>query len=200
MCISGHNAYSGCRFCYLYGTYSETARHVYFPLSPSRGYNGTIYDPKNLPMCSHNSYLQNIKALKNKSKTERHKIECETGVNGHSILFELHSIEFPASFPIDIMHALFENIAPHMFRHFTGKFFNNEILNNTDYKITSENWNEIIKIIEQNRKTMPMEFGRPPINIQKYHSSFKVEDLYNWIVLYSLPLLYNYLPIRYLIF
>ena len=34
MCISGHNAYSGCHFCYLYGTYSETARHVYFPLSP----------------------------------------------------------------------------------------------------------------------------------------------------------------------
>ncbi|CAB4383931.1 unnamed protein product [Rhizophagus irregularis] len=75
-----------------------------------------------------------------------------------------------------------------------------ETLNDTDYKISSENWNEITKIIKQNRKTMPMGFGRPPINIQKHHSAFKVEDWYNWIVLYSLPLLHDHLPTRYLIY
>lgn len=122
------------------------------------------------------------------------------GVNGRSILLELRSIDFSASFPIDIMHALFENIAPHMFRHFNSKFFSNETLNDTDYKISSGNWNEIIKIIEQNRKTMPMGFGRPPINIQKHHSAFKAEDWYNWIVLYSLLLLHDHLPTRYLIY
>lgn len=89
---------------------------------------------------------------------------------------ELQSIDFPASFSIDIMHALFENIAPHMFRHFNGKFFNNEELNDTDYKISSDSWNEITKIIEQNRKNMPMGFERPPINILKHHSAFKAED------------------------
>ena len=119
------------------------------------------------------------------------------GINGCSILLELHSIEFPTSFPIDIMHAFFENISPHMYRHFIEKFFNNEILNDTDYKIPSYDWNEITKIIEQNHKTMPMEFGRPPTNIQKHHLGFKAEDWYNWIVLYSLPLLHNYLPARY---
>jgi hypothetical protein len=91
------------------------------------------------------------------------------------------------------MHALFENVAPHMFRHFIGKFFKNEILNNTEYKISKNKWNEIEKIIEYNKKAMPISFGRPLINIQKYYSSFKAEEWCNWIILYSLPLLQNYL-------
>ncbi|CAG8827738.1 6362_t:CDS:1, partial [Gigaspora rosea] len=44
-----------------------------------------------------------------KRKNEQQKVERKTGVNGYSILFELSSIDFPASFPVDIMHALFEN-------------------------------------------------------------------------------------------
>ncbi|CAI2198424.1 10112_t:CDS:2, partial [Funneliformis geosporum] len=52
--------------------------------------------------------------------------------------------------------------------------------------------------IEQNQKMMPKEFGRHPINIQKYYSAFKAEDWYNWIVLYSISLLYDYLPERYI--
>ncbi|CAG8832395.1 6954_t:CDS:2, partial [Gigaspora margarita] len=79
----------------------------------------------------------------------------------------------------DIMHALFENIAPHMFRHFIGKFFKNETLNNTEYKILKKNWNKIEKIIEYNKKAMPTDFGRPLINIQKYYLSFKAEEYLN---------------------
>lgn len=41
-----------------------------------------------------------------------------TEVNGHSILFELNSIRFPVSFPIDIMHKLFENVALALVWHF----------------------------------------------------------------------------------
>ncbi|RIB24933.1 hypothetical protein C2G38_1957178, partial [Gigaspora rosea] len=197
MCVSGHNAYYGCRFCYLRGVYSETARHIYFPLSLPKGYSGTTYNPNNLPMCSHINYLQDIKMLESKHGAERRIIERDTGIIGHSILFELHSINFSASFPVDIMHALFENTAQHMFRHFNGKFFNNEKLNNTEYKISADNWNKIGKIMELNRKMMPMEFGRPPTNIQKYCTTLKAEDWYNWTVLYSLPLFQEHLSKRY---
>ncbi|CAG8691071.1 6283_t:CDS:2, partial [Gigaspora rosea] len=152
-----------------------------------------IPDPK-LPK-NFNSFLQPLvdklkclEALENKSESERYKIERETGVNGHSILFELRLISFPASFPIDIMHSLFENTIQHMFRHFNSKFFNNEKLNNADYKITTNHWNEIERIVEFNQKMMPSEFERLPINIQKYYNSLKAEDWYNWAVLYSLPL------------
>ncbi|RGB26442.1 hypothetical protein C1646_631332, partial [Rhizophagus diaphanus] len=149
MCLSGHNARSGCRFCYIHGIYSNIARHIYFPLQPPQGYNGTNYDPENLPMRSHTSHLQDIEAMENERRY-KNVIQREKGINGRSILLELQSIDFPASFPVDIMHALFENTASHMFRHFNGKFFNNEILNEADYKIQSENWKEIVKIIQQN--------------------------------------------------
>ncbi|RIB00214.1 hypothetical protein C2G38_2307619, partial [Gigaspora rosea] len=86
------------------------------------------------------------------------------------------------------MHSLFENTIQHMFRHFNSKFFNNEKLNNADYKITTNHWNEIERIVEFNQKMMPSEFERLPINIQKYYNSLKAEDWYNWAVLYSLPL------------
>ncbi|CAG8766930.1 6419_t:CDS:1, partial [Cetraspora pellucida] len=121
-------------------------------------------------------YGQDIKIMKNKSEAEQHRIEHETGVKGHSILFELHSISFLEFFLVNIMHVLFKNTAQHMFRHFASKFFNNEELNNTDYKVLVDSWNEIGKILELNHKLMPMEFGRPSINIHKYYTAFKAED------------------------
>ena len=81
-----------------------------------------------------------------------------------------------------------------MFHHFIDNFFNNEILNNTEYKISKNKQNEIEKIIKYNKKTMLISFGRPLIDIQKYYLSFKAEEQYNWIILYSLLLLQNHLP------
>jgi hypothetical protein len=31
MNITGHNSYSGCRFCDIQGVYSQKHKHVYFP-------------------------------------------------------------------------------------------------------------------------------------------------------------------------
>ena len=31
MNITGHNSYSGCRFCDIQGVYSQKYKHVYFP-------------------------------------------------------------------------------------------------------------------------------------------------------------------------
>ena len=41
---------------------------------------------------------------------------------------------------------------------------------------------------------MPLEFGRPLQNIFKYNARYKAEDWANWITLYSVPLIKNYLP------
>ncbi|RIB14150.1 hypothetical protein C2G38_2040423 [Gigaspora rosea] len=45
----------------------------------------------------------------------------------------------------------------------------------------------------KNNKTIPSEFGCLPTNIYRYSNSFKAEEWTNWICLYSLPLLVNYL-------
>jgi hypothetical protein len=118
------------------------------------------------------------------------------GVNGRSILLELRSIEFPTSFPVDIMHALFENIAPAIFRHWTGVFYKGNQDDDSDYILSGSAWMKIGKIMESNRTNMPLEFGRPPINIQRHSTAFKAEDWLNWIQLYSLPLLQDFLPER----
>jgi hypothetical protein len=78
MCLSGHNAYYRCRFCYLCEIYSSTTKHIYFPLQPPRGYDGTNYDPNNLPMRSHASYLQDIEAVENRGRV-RNRIMHERG-------------------------------------------------------------------------------------------------------------------------
>ena len=97
------------------------------------------------------------------------------------------------------MHGLFENIAPAMFRHWSGSFFKEDQDFNSDYVLHNKDWAEIGEIMANNKKNMPLDFGRPPINIQRHSAAFKAEEWLNWIILYSIPLLHNYLSERYYI-
>jgi hypothetical protein len=94
------------------------------------------------------------------------------------------------------MHGLFENVAPAMLRHWSGTFFKDDQNFNPDYILSNNDWIEIGKIMKKNQKNMPLNFGRPPIDIQRHSAAFKAEDWLNWIILYSLPLLQSYLPER----
>lgn len=57
--------------------------------------------------------------------------------------------------------------------------------NNSGYVLSNKVWTEIGNIMNRNRKNMPLDFGRPPINIQRYSATFKAEDRSNWVILYS---------------
>lgn len=95
------------------------------------------------------------------------------------------------------MHLFFENVAPHMFRHWIGKFYpkNNE-WNSNEYTISSKTWVEIGEIMKRSRSHMPPDIGRPPRNIVKHSAGFKAVEWANWIILFSLPLLKGRLPQR----
>ena len=54
--------------------------------------------------------------------------------------------------------------------------------------------------MERIKKDMPIDIGRPPRNIFKYHNGFKAVEWRNWIILFSLPLLKEYLDKRYYLF
>jgi hypothetical protein len=117
------------------------------------------------------------------------------GIKGRSILFELKSINFPRSFPIDIMHLFFENIALQIFKLWTGQFFKDENLNTDPFIIRKVIWEKIIsEQMQKNKKSMPSGFRRPPQNIFKHHAGYKAEEWANWITLYSVPLIKTYLP------
>jgi hypothetical protein len=130
MCTTGHNSYKACRFCLICGTYCQENRHVYFPLKPPAGMPGNQYDPKNLPLRTHEGYIDDVNVIKHANGSLYKRKVQERGVYDKSILFEFKSIEFPTSFPVDIMHGLFENIAPAMLRHWSGTFFKENYNNN----------------------------------------------------------------------
>ncbi|RIB11189.1 hypothetical protein C2G38_1978657, partial [Gigaspora rosea] len=158
MCTTGHNSYQGCRYCNLSGIWEN---HVYFPTKPPKNKQGTIYNPNNLPRRIHQDYLKKIQKWKTaKNDRDKKRIETTMGINGQSILFELKSTNFPDSFPIDIMHLLYENIPGYMFKHWYGCFYsNNSSLNFNEYTVQKSIWTTIGKTMDSNKKSTPIHFG-----------------------------------------
>ena len=109
-------------------------------------------------------------------------------------MLKLKTILFPWSFPTDIMHLFFKNVAPSMYAHWSGKFFNNNLLSSSDYELSKSQWEAFGTQMEKIKKDMPMEIGRPPRDIFKYHNGYKAVEWKNWIILFSLPLLKGRLP------
>ena len=106
-------------------------------------------------------------------------------------------MRFPKSFPLDIMHLFFENVAINMFKHWTGIFYKRIDTSNDPFVLPKNTWKEIGELMHSNHKQMPLEFGRPLRNIQKYHNGFKAAEWSNWITMYSLPFLNQKLPRAY---
>ena len=83
----------------------------------------------------------------------------------------------------------------------SGQFFKDNTLNNSiPFVLPKSSWKEIGKEMEENIKTMPLDFGRLPRNIWKYNAGYKAEEWVNWITLYSVPLLKFKLPEGYRIY
>jgi hypothetical protein len=81
MCMSGHNAYLGCRFCYLKGVYSEKSRHVYYPCSMPRNSVISDFDPEDLPNRTEKDFFDDISQIINETnKTTKASYIKETGI------------------------------------------------------------------------------------------------------------------------
>jgi hypothetical protein len=85
-----------------------------------------------------------------------------------------------------------------MLRHWMGSFFKDSTLNNQPYLLSNKQWNEIGADMDVIKKSIPVDFGRPPRNIFHHHNGYKAEEWSSWITLYSLPLLKDRLPLTYL--
>ncbi len=90
MCMSGHNAYLGCRFCYLKGVYSEKSRHVYYPCSMPRSSNISDFDPKDLPHRTENDFLNNISRIINETNNSTRTSYIKNTGTFNFILLELN--------------------------------------------------------------------------------------------------------------
>jgi hypothetical protein len=93
------------------------------------------------------------------------------------------------------MHLFFENVAPHMYSHWSKNFFK-ETYSNDDYVLSKSEWEKIGKQMDSLKNEMSSEIGCPTQDIFKYHNGFKAVEWKNWITLFSLPLLRQYLTER----
>ncbi|CAH1760518.1 8935_t:CDS:2 [Entrophospora sp. SA101] len=115
--------------------------------------------------------------------------EINDCVKEKSILFELKSIKFPKSFPLDIiMHLFFENVGPNMCKFWSGNFYKNNINLEEDYLISKKDLQEIGNILYNNKYNIPSN-GRIPRNIYKHSAGYKAEEWSKWILYFSLPLM-----------
>ena len=94
------------------------------------------------------------------------------------------------------MHLFFENIAPQMFKLWSARFFKDDDLNKTSFTIEKFAWEEIGMLMQNNKKKMPLTFGRPPRDVYRHNAGYKAEEWANWITLYSVPLIKTFLPDR----
>ena len=93
------------------------------------------------------------------------------------------------------MHLFFENVAPQMFKLWSNQFFKEDNLNNLSFPfiLSKSSWEEIGQIMNKNKKSVLLEFERPPRCIFKYHTRYKAEEWVNWIILYSVSLFKYYM-------
>jgi hypothetical protein len=127
----GNRATAYCEYCQAHGIWNNS---IYCPCSPPKdppreeiARNGTMFpwngfelDRRNLPLRKNDTSRKLANHIVKDLCTECPK---RYGIRGESILLHLPSIDFPRSFPPDMMHLFFENVIPSMFRHYRGIFF-----------------------------------------------------------------------------
>ena len=113
----------------------------------------------------------------------------DSGIKGRSPLANLPTIVLPESCPVDVMHLVFLGLVRDLCRLLNGTYFKTTELNNHHGRITEKQWKDIG--IDMAKIESPTSWGRYPRNIEKYIKSFKAEELSNFLIHYSLPLLFN---------
>ena len=191
MGVSGHNSYDHCRFCSVEGYWHEN--HVYCPLNSPRDAPAgpkLRYDPANLPLRTDDEYREAASNLSCQYNQRRDAAEGHPlcGLRHRSPFFELNSVNFPLSFPVDIMHLIFENVIRTLYKLWHGEFFKHDS-ETPDIRISDAVWSRIGHDMESSRKLIPTSFGRAPRDINKYNRSFKAEEWCSFLLSYSPVLL-----------
>ena len=190
MGISGHNSLQYCRFCECEGVFSK---HTYCPLQSPHDWSKEPfdYDPADLPLRTDDGYREaaNTNLRYPQALDPDPPAKPPYGVSQYSSLYELATIDFPRSFPNDIMHVVFENVVPKLYKWWTGAFLKKKDDMNVESEIYVEENDKIVldkenkniwKIIGQNmsssRSTIPTSYGRSLRDIAFYNKSFKAEE------------------------
>lgn len=170
MCMKGHNGKYPCRACRIRGVRNPTAGPdddnktnyvpLYRPFSTGR-HEPRRFDPLDLPRRMHHEFIlqaQQVESAPTDAEEDRHSRHF--GINSLSPLSRLSSLDFPASFPHDFMHALFENVLPTLIDLWThSRRFSNYGSGHEDYVLDADRWKAIGLACAQSGDWIPSAFG-----------------------------------------
>ena len=180
MWMKGHNGYRPCRCCEIHGILNPFGRVYYVPLQ--RPDEDNSYDAGALPMRTHERFLnQAEEVITASTTTEENRLSMTYGIKGVPLLSLLSTLILPLSFPLDIMHLIFENLVPNLIAHYTGNF--KELDDGAeDYIIPEHIWVEICEIAAASGDTIPSQFGARMPNLEKERSRMTAEAWSFWVL------------------
>jgi hypothetical protein len=116
------------------------------------------YDPGNLLLCEHNSFLAQAKSLQD-ACTDK---DCEElmkayGIKSIPLLRALTSLRFPWSFLYNFMHLIWENLILNLILIWSGCF--KGIDKGKQYIIDPPAWQHVGTDSTEATKTIPLSFG-----------------------------------------
>jgi hypothetical protein len=200
MLMKGQNGLLLCRMCNIRGVRIPGARFSphYVPLDhschPSVSESDSEvkeYDAANLPLRTHAEILdQGCQVQSADSKADAGRLSKNYGVKGVSILSQLSSLSFPASFPYDFMHLIWENLVKNLSLLWTGAF---KGLDDgcKHYKLDKKVWEAIGRATAASGSTIPSAFGARPPNIESDKTACTA-DTWSFWMLYLGPVLLHH--------
>ena len=191
--MKGHNSITPCRICNIHGLrIPESEATVYYiPLDRTSHPNaGSVrkYDPHKLPMRTHEEFLENAQSVvRARTRAEEDSLGKKTGIKGKTILTALSSLSFPASFPYDFMHLIYEDLLKNLILLWTNEF---KDLNTGagDYTISTAVWDAIGRATAESCDTIPSVYSARLGSISGDRSTFSADN-YSFWALYIGPVL-----------
>ncbi|KAF7360422.1 hypothetical protein MVEN_00772300 [Mycena venus] len=186
--IKGHNGLSPCRTCEIKGVLCNNIYYVPLTKPVVDGQPTRSWNPRNLPLRSHDSFAEVSAQLDNKDLTiaTRKKLAQFHGIKGLPALRRVGSLHFGRSAPWDFMHLAFENIGPNLVKLWSGKYKGLDT-GYEDYEISEETWELIWQETADAVRHIPADFVRV---LQNNPAHFTAESWCFWFV-YLAPILLN---------
>ncbi|RXW12674.1 hypothetical protein EST38_g13181 [Candolleomyces aberdarensis] len=164
MLMKGHNGIFPCRMCKIRGLLKPGTTTHYVPLIAPRSLpippgHPQSYDPSNLPLRSHQEFLQDgAYAQSAPNVTQSEQRARASGIKGQPLLALLPSLFFPFSFPFDFMHLIYENVIKTLISFWCGTFKDLDH-NDEAYSIDKTVWDAIGEATAAAGKTTPASYG-----------------------------------------
>ena len=195
--MKGHNSFSPCRMCEIKGLRVPGTRATthYVPLDQAphpdvkQDQNRTQkYDPRNLPLRTHASFLAQAAAVDAAiTNVNADHLAKTYGIKGRPLLSFLNSLSFPCCFPYDFMHLIWENLIKNLVLLWTGEFKGLDE-GNESYELTRTVWEAIGEGTAASGSTVPSAYGSRVPNVVQDKSGCTA-DMWSFWTLYIGPIL-----------